>query len=82
MHRKRKEYNMLFKRKKVTEHLKYNPEEKEPVIKASICNGEQVAGFRYIKTGEFEEIAFIRNNYDLEEFKERYGIKDEIKKIY
>lgn len=33
----------LFKKKTVTKT--YDKENKKPVIKASICNGEQVAGF-------------------------------------
>ena len=52
------------------------------MIKASICNGEQVAGFRNVKTGEFEEVMFLRNDADLEEFMEMYDIKDEIGKFY
>lgn len=72
---------MFFKKKKV-EVEKYDTDHKEPIIKASICNGEQVAGFRDIHTGAFEEIMFIRNINDLKEFKKRYGIKGDIKKIY
>lgn len=29
----------------------YDKENKKPVIKSSICNGEQVAGFKDIHTG-------------------------------
>ena len=71
---------MLFKRK--TKRLSYDPDHKIPVIKASICNGEQVAGFKDIKTGAFEEIMLISNAGDLELFKEQYGVTGEIKKIY
>ena len=39
----------LFKKKTVTKT--YDQENKKPVIKASICNGEQVAGFKDIHTG-------------------------------
>ena len=42
---------MLFKRK--IKRLSYDSDCKIPVIKASICNGEQVAGFKDIKTGAF-----------------------------
>ena len=73
---------MFFDKKKHIERHKYDAENKEPVIKASICNGEQVAGFRDIHTGEFSEIMFIRDGRDLEEFKSKYGIEGEIKKIY
>ncbi len=54
---------MLFKHK--TKRLSYDPDCKIPVIKASICNGEQVAGFKDIKTGAFEEIMLISNDGDL-----------------
>ena len=54
----------------------------EPVIRASICNGEQVAGFRDTRTGRFEEVMYIRNQSDLEAFKAEYGIVGEIKKEY
>ena len=40
----------LFKKKTVTKA--YDKENKKPVIKASICNGEQVAGFKNIHTGK------------------------------
>lgn len=71
---------MLFWKKTVREG--YDPQEKTPMIRASICTGEQVAGFRDLRTGKFEEIQLIRNTKDLEEFKKRYGITGEIKKYY
>ena len=43
----------LFKKKTVTKT--YDKEHKKPVIKASICNGEQVAGFKDIHTGKIEK---------------------------
>ena len=48
----------------------------------SICNGEQVAGFRDIKTGRFEEILYIRKPSDIESFMAEYGIEGEIRKEY
>lgn len=53
-----------------------------PVIRCSICTGEQVAGFRDGQTGRFEEVMLIRSPADLEEFKAKYGISGEIEKIY
>lgn len=47
----------LFKKKTVTKA--YDKENKKPVIKASICNGEQVAGFKNIHTGKIEEVKAI-----------------------
>ena len=51
-------------------------------IRVSICTGEQVAGFENKESGRFEEIALIRSEKDLKDFKERYGIEGEIRKIY
>ena len=53
-----------------------------PVIRCSICTGEQVAGFRRKDTGAFEEVSLIRNEADLQAFRDAYGIEGEIKKIY
>ena len=71
---------MFFKKK--TQTIPYDPNSKKPIIKASICNGEQVAGFRDLHTGAFEEIMLIRDAADLAEFKTQYGITGEIEKIY
>ena len=48
----------LFKKKTVTKA--YDKENKKPVINASICNGEQVAGFKNIHTGKIEEVMLIK----------------------
>lgn len=73
---------MFGRKKEKTIKPLYDTEKKEPIIKASICNGEQVAGFRDIESGEFHEVMFIRNNEELESFKRQYGIQGDIKKIY
>lgn len=52
-----------------------------PVLKSSICTGEQTAGFLDVKTGRFRDAMLIRSPADLEVFKNRYGV-DELKKIY
>ncbi|WP_026658959.1 hypothetical protein [Butyrivibrio sp. AC2005] len=71
---------MFFKKKTVKKS--YDKENKKPVIKASICNGEQVAGFQDVHTGFFEEVMLIRNSEDLFQFKSKYGIEGDIEKIY
>ncbi len=71
---------MFFKKK--IEKKTYDKSSKKPVIKASICNGEQVAGFKDINTGAFEEVMLIKNADDLAVFKETYDITEEIEKIY
>ena len=55
---------------------------KRPVIKASICTGEQVAGFKDIHTGKIEEVMLIRSEADLDNFKKMYGINEKIEKEY
>ena len=70
----------LFKKKSVLQS--YDKENKKPVIKASICSGEQVAGFKDIHTGKIEEVMLIKNQADLDAFKKMYGIDDEIEKEY
>ena len=59
----------------------FDPAKEKPIIRASICNGEQVAGFKNIETGEFHEIALIRNPRELEDFKTLYGL-DHVDKEY
>ena len=63
---------MFEKKQKET----YNKEEKKPVIRISICTGEQVAGFKDLKTGKFQDIMLITNNKDEKEFRKRYGIQE------
>ncbi len=70
----------LFEKKSVVQS--YDKENKKPVIKASICNGEQVAGFKDIQTGKIEEVMLIKSPADLESFKAMYGIDEEIVKEY
>jgi hypothetical protein len=73
-------YMGIFKKKIAVQG--YDKEKKKPVIKASICNGEQVAGFKDIHTGKMEEIMVIKNQEDLKKFKAMYGIEEEIIKEY
>lgn len=70
----------IFKKKSTP--LPYDKMNKKPVIKASICNGEQVAGFKDIHTGKIEEIMLIRNEADLDTFRKTYGIERKIEKEY
>ena len=74
----------MFGRKKEKQdvpQVKYDPETMLPVLKCSICNGEQVAGFKEKKTGHFTEVAFIRSPQELEEFLRTYRL-DGITKEY
>ncbi|MCR5788685.1 MAG: aspartate dehydrogenase [Lachnospiraceae bacterium] len=69
---------MFFKKKKAeaSEKLDYDRESKRPVLRCSICNGEQVAGLRDIRTGRFEEIMLVKNGDDLKRFQEMAGTED------
>ncbi len=70
----------LFSRKKSAPAPRELPG--TPVIRCSICTGEQVAGFRNRETGRFEEVMLLRTPEDLEAFRKAYGIDGEIEKIY
>ena len=70
----------LFKKKSAV--LTYDRENKKPVIKSSIFTGEAVAGFQDIHTCNIEEIMLVKSTSDLEKFKEMYGIREEIEKVY
>lgn len=71
----------MFKRKPVK--ADYDRVNQTPVIRASICSGEQVAGFKDRHTGKFSEVMLIRNDADLARFLEQYDISGEsVKKEY
>ena len=65
---------MFFKRKETI--MDYDKERLIPVIRASICNGERVAGFKNRQTGEFTEELFVRSEADIDAFKKKYGLTD------
>ena len=54
----------------------YDKENTKPVLKCSICTGEQVAGFKDIHSGKFEEVMLIKNSKDLDVFKQLYQVED------
>lgn len=63
---------MLFRKKQ--ESRTYHKETQKPVIRASICTGEKVAGFQDIHTGKITEVMLIHTPADLEQFRRLYGI--------
>ena len=67
----------LFKSKKKAPapSYPYNPAEERPIIRASICTGEQVAGFKNRHTGEFHEVMLIRTDEDKKLFMNIYGLE-------
>lgn len=72
----------MFIRKKKQKSLKFDTEKFQPALKASICTGEKVAGFIERETGKFEDVMLVCTEEDLQEFRETYDIKEELKKIY
>ena len=67
---------MFGRRKKQTE-APYDKGGKIPVIRSSICTGEQTAGFKDLTSGKFQEVMLIRNEADLKEFLVQYQIDPE-----
>lgn len=72
---------MIFGKKHI-ETKSYDPTIQKPVLKCSICTGEQVAGFKDLKTGKIEEITLIRNEKELQKFRDTYQITEPIEKVY
>jgi len=70
---------MLFKKK--LPKVNYDKNRYQPVIHQSICTGEQAAGLKDMQTGRFEEVMLIRNDRDLQDFKQIYDV-DEVVKEY
>lgn len=71
----------MFFKKKPSATKTYDLSRYTPILRCSICTGEQTAGFRENATGTFHEIMLIRNESDLEEFRQTYGVR-ELKKEY
>ena len=67
---------MMFGRKKRRNAIPYDTTGKVPVIRSSICTGEQVAGFKDPVSGKFQELILIRNDRDLQEFLEQYQVRE------
>lgn len=65
----------MFGKKKKPDKASYDSSEWKPVLKCSICTGEQVAGFKNIHSGEFREEEFISGPEDLQCFMDRYQIE-------
>lgn len=61
-------------------HLKdtipYDKDKQYPVIRASICTGERVAGFRDKLGNGFTEVMVIHNDYEKELFMKAFNLED------
>ena len=71
----------MFGRRKKPPVSTYDKCGKIPVIRSSICTGEQVAGFKDPVSCKFDELMLIRDKKDLSEFLYRYQVEEnEIKR--
>lgn len=66
----------MFNRRKSYTIPPYDKTRKVPVIRSSICTGEQVAGFKDPSSGKFDELMLIRNSNDLIEFLSLYQVNE------
>lgn len=64
---------MFFQNKK--NKKTYDKETQIPVLRCSICTGEQVAGFKDKATGKFNDVTLIRTDADLKQFMKEYGVE-------
>lgn len=61
----------------------YDREHYKPVLHCSICTGEQVAGFKDLRTGQFQDVMLVRTQKDLDAFLAQYGLRaEELEKDY
>lgn len=72
---------MFGKKKGKIPDIPYDERTQRPVIRCSICTGEQAAGFKDTRTGKFTEVLLIKENADLDAFMQKYGL-DHIEKEY
>ena len=76
---------MFFRGKKrpAPDKIVYDPSAMSPAIRASICTGEQTAGFISRETGTFTGVMLINSPEDRKRFCKEFGVKDtDIKIIY
>lgn len=62
----------VFKNRK---NSSYDKDNQIPVIRASICTGEKVAGFKDLHTGKFEEVMLVKDDKDMQRFLMQYDVE-------
>lgn len=75
-------FSDLFRQNSRNAPEPYDAERFIPAIRASVCTGEKVAGFREKETGRFREVMLLRDGTDLEAFRRQYGITGPIETFY
>lgn len=72
----------MFGRRKKRTVIPFDKRGKIPIIRSSICTGEQTAGFQDEATGKIQEVMLIRGKADLRTFVEEYDLDEsEIKHV-
>lgn len=66
------------KKKQLKPTIPYDSSRQIPAIKASICTGEQVIGFKDKQSGHFTEVMLIKKADDLATFKKMYGFEEDV----
>ena len=61
--------------KHLKETVPYDPDRQTAVIRASVCTGERIAGFRNKANGHFTEVMVLRSPEDERRFMEIYGLE-------
>ena len=74
---------MLFSfKKKKQPAVTWDPALQKPVLHRSICSGETAAGFKDLSSGTIHEVMLIRNDRDLQEFMDTYGLTETPETVY
>jgi hypothetical protein len=66
---------MMFGKRKKPILPTYDKTGKIPVLRSSICTGEQVAGFKDPVSGKFDDLMLICNDKDLNVFLSQYQVE-------
>ena len=57
--------------------MEYDLTKYQPVLRSSICTGEQIAGFKDRGSGHFIEVQLIQSPKDLKHFLKTYHLREE-----
>lgn len=68
---------MFWNRKPKQPKKTFDRSKRRPVIRMSICTGEQTACFQELETGKLNEVMLLRDSQDKAAFMAEYGIREE-----
>lgn len=73
----------FFSKRKAMEYPVFPEGDHEPVLRCSICTGEQTLCYRDRQTGKLHDLMLVRDPADLDGFCRQNGLDPEtIKKVY